>query len=113
MSFPTNVGTLDVYAGDTFSQTFTFKENDEAIDLDAAGWTSWTAQYRKNPSSTTAISFSVNTEDADTGQITIGLTAAQTAELESGVFDLQATQGTAIRTWIRGGITVTKDITRG
>jgi len=113
MAFPTNVGTLDVYAGDTFSQTFTFKEDDVAIDLPDEGWGSWTAQYRRNPDSTTAISFAVDTTDAATGQITISLTATQTGTLEPGVFDLQATQGFVVRTWVRGGLNVTKDVTRG
>lgn len=113
MSFPTNVGTLSVYAGDTFSQTFTFKEDDVAIDLVDAGWGSWTAQYRKNASSTTAVSFAVDTSSAASGQITITLSAAQTATLESGVFDLQATQGSVVRTWVAGGLNVRKDVTRG
>lgn len=113
MSFPTNVGTLSVYAGDTFSQTFTFKEDDVAIDLVDAGWDSWTAQYRKNASSTTAVSFAVDTSSAASGQITITLSAAQTATLESGVFDLQATQGSVVRTWVAGGLNVRKDVTRG
>jgi len=113
MSFPTNVGTLNVYAGDTFSQTFTFKEDEEAINLVTAGWTGWTAQYRKNASSTTAVSFAVNASSAATGQITISLTATQTGTLESGVFDLQATQGSVVRTWIAGGLNVRKDVTRG
>lgn len=113
MSFPTNVGTLSVYAGDTFSQTFTFKEDDVAIDLVDAGWGSWTAQYRKNASSTTAVSFAVDASSAASGQITITLSAAQTATLESGVFDLQATQGSVVRTWVAGGLNVRKDVTRG
>ena len=113
MAFPTNVGTLSVYAGDTFSQTFTFKEDDEAINLVTAGWTSWTAQYRRNPDSTTAVSFAVDTTDAATGEITISLTATQTGTLEAGVFDLQATQGSVVRTWVRGGLNVTRDVTRG
>ena len=113
MSFPTNVGTLSVYAGDTFSQTFTFKEDDTAIDLPTQGWASWTAQYRRNESSTTAVSFSVDDSSADSGQITITLSAAQTATLESGVFDLQATQGSVVRTWVRGGLSVSEDVTRG
>lgn len=113
MSFPTNVGTLSVYAGDTFSQTFTFKEDDVAIDLVDAGWSSWTAQYRKNASSTTAVSFAVDASSAASGQITITLSAAQTASLESGVFDLQATQGSVVRTWVAGGLNVRKDVTRG
>jgi hypothetical protein len=112
MSFPTNVGTLSVYAGDTFSQTFTFKEDGSAIDLVDAGWSAWTAQYRKNASSTTAVSFAVDTSAAASGQITISLSATQTANLESGVFDLQATQGSLVRTWIAGGLSVTKDVTR-
>lgn len=113
MSFPTNVGTLSVYAGDTFSQTFTFKEDGEAIDLVDAGWSAWTSQYRKNANSTTAVSFTVDASAAASGQITISLSAAQTANLDSGVFDLQATQGSLVRTWIAGGLSVTKDVTRG
>jgi hypothetical protein len=112
MSFPTNVGTLNVYAGDTFSQTFTFKEDDEAINLATAGWSNWVAQYRKTAHSTTSVSFTVNASAAANGQITISLSPSQTAALESGVFDLQATQGQLVRTWVAGTIVLTKDVTR-
>ena len=113
MSFPVNVGSLNVYAGDTFSQTFTFKEDDETIDLVADGWGTWLAQYRKSSVDATAVSFSVDTSAADEGQITITLSANQTAALGSnGVFDLQATQSGSVRTWVVGTIAWTKDVTR-
>jgi hypothetical protein len=113
MSFPVNVGSLNVYAGDTFSQTFTFKEDDEAIDLVEAGWGTWLAQFRKSTVDTTAVNFAVDASLAGNGQITITLSANQTAALGSnGVFDLQASQSGTVRTWVAGTIAWTKDVTR-
>lgn len=113
-TIPTDVGALDVYAGDTFTQTFTLTSDSSPIDLDAAGWSDWSAQFRKTASSSTAVDFAVDVSQADVGKITISLTPAQTAALkDNGVFDLQATQGSVVRTWIQGSISWLRDITRG
>jgi len=114
MAIPTDVGSLDVYAGDTFTQTFTLTSDSSPIDLVDAGWTGWSAQYRKTASAATAVDFTVDDSSAASGQITISLTPAQTAALkDNGVFDLQATQGGVVRTWLTGSISWLRDVTRG
>jgi hypothetical protein len=112
-SFPTDVGTLRVYAGDTFSQTFVFKEGTAVIDFDAEGWTDWAAEYRVTRNAATSITFAVDDSEADEGRITISLTPDQTNEItKAGVFDLQATQNGTVKTWLQGSIAWSKDVTR-
>jgi hypothetical protein len=112
-SFPTDVGTLRVYAGDTFSQTFVFKEGETVIDLVDEGWTGWAAQYRVTRDAATAISFAVDDSEADEGRITIALSPSQTNQIsKAGVFDLQASQNGTVKTWLQGSLAWTRDITR-
>jgi hypothetical protein len=110
---PTNVGTLAVYAGDTFTQTFIFKDGANVYDFVDAGWSDWVAQYRVTRDSDAAIDFAVDDSEADEGKITISLTATQTDELNrAGVFDLQASENGVVRTWLQGQIAWTRDVTR-
>lgn len=114
MAFPLIVPTLEVYQGDTFSASYILKEGNPAaaINLPAAGWTSWTAKWRSHPNSTTAVSFAVGTTDADEGRIVVSLTATQTSTLKNGYWDLQSTRNSEVKTWIRGKVTVIQDVTR-
>ena len=97
---PAEVRTINAYSGDTFSQTFRLTNNGTPIDLDDAGWSNWSAQYRVSAFSPDALEFAVDASDASNGNITLVLSAAQTEDLVgSGVFDLQAQQGEAVRTW--------------
>jgi len=54
----------------------------------------------------------VDVSQASTGRITLTGTAAQTADFRSGTFDLQASKGATVKTWIRGTIEWTEDISR-
>jgi hypothetical protein len=108
-----DIGGLPVYAGDSFSQTFEFLDDGEAIDLVVEGWSNWIAQYRKTPKSVDFVEFVVDDSAADEGVITISLTPQQARELgDSGVFDLQATQNGTIRTWLKGSIDWSLDVSR-
>jgi hypothetical protein len=108
-----DVGVLSVYAGDTFTQTFEFFDDDEPVDFVADGWDDWVAQYRINPKATNFVAFTVDVSDADEGRITLSLSATQTRNLPGeGVFDLQATENNVIRTWLKGRIAVSQDVTR-
>lgn len=112
--YPSEVGKVTIYAGDTFTQTFNFLEEGAAIELASVGWSGWDAQYRKTASAANYVDFTVDDSDAENGAITISLTATQTAALPGdGVFDLKATQGGTVRTWLRGSIVWTENVTRG
>jgi hypothetical protein len=112
--YPSHIGALVVYGGDTFTQTFNFLEDGAPIALTAKGWGSWKAQYRTSPSASLAVDFVVDDSQANSGAITISLSAEDTANIRSkGVFDLQASQSGTVRTWIRGELSWTQDVTRG
>jgi len=114
MTFPNAAPELMIYAGDTFSQQFVFLDSEgEPIDLDDAGWDNWEAQYRETRYSTEHIAFTVDSSAADEGEITISLTAEETATIhERGVWDLQATNGSTVRTFVTSFVYVEKDVTR-
>ena len=114
MAFPITVPALKVYKGDTFSASYVLKEGypAEAVNLPGQGWTNWTAQWRSYPTSTTAVSFNVDTTNAATGRIVISLTATQAATLKDGYWDLQSTRNSEVKTWIRGKVLYVKDVTR-
>mgnify|MGYP001061662339 CR=1 FL=1 len=111
---PANVAPISAYAGDALTQTFRLTRDGAAIDLDAANWTDWRAQYRTSVFSPEALDFTVDATLASEGKITVELPASQTEELQgSGVYDLQASQGEVVRTWLKGTIEWTKGVTRG
>jgi hypothetical protein len=78
--YPSNVGTITVYSGDTFTQTFNFLENDAAMALATDGWTDWTAHYRKTTDAREFVSFAVSESNADSGEISLqhGLATSNT-----------------------------------
>ena len=100
---------LGVYRGDSFSQTFIFKKGELPEDL--TGW-SWVAQTRTSEDATTAIPFTVDASAAAEGKITVSLAATVTATLPAGVWDLQGTKAGVVRTFVRGAVMLTKDVSR-
>jgi hypothetical protein len=82
------------------------------INLVAEGWGNWTAQWRPNDSSSDHIDFEVDDSQASQGRIGIFLSAANSLLVKNGVWDLQATRGEEVKTWIRGEVTHMKDVTR-
>lgn len=117
MSFPINVSKTvnPIYSGDAwvFSCLFTKAETGLPIDLNDEGWTNWRAQWRPYAKSNTFINLDVNTTDAAIGRISLSMSQENTSEIDSnGVFDLEATQEGATRTWVRGDVLFKKDVTR-
>lgn len=114
MSFPITVPTITPYRSDTLVMTYVFKDGDPLtpIDLVADGWGSWKAQFRPSEDSATYLEFAIDTTDADQGKVNLSLTATQTADLTSGVWDLQAVRGEEVRTWIRGNVKMIEDVTK-
>lgn len=103
---------LVIYRGDTLSQAFQFSYTGGApVILPTSGWI---AQVRSSHDATAILAtFTVDSSGGALGRITLGLTATQTGALTSGsVWDLQQTTGAVVRTWLRGGVTIAKDVTR-
>ena len=101
---------LTLYRGDSFTQAFTFTQGGVPLVLPASGWL---CQVRASTSSD-AVSgtFAVDSSGAGSGVVVISVTAAESAVFSPGVYDLQLTDGSAVRTYLRGMVTVTKDVSR-
>lgn len=112
MTFPPFVPVLKVYAGDTFEQSFVFTSDGSPRNLVAEGWASWHAQVRRSPEDADHVDFVIDHTQANVGRITLKLSRSATAELTDGVFDLQASDSGVTTTFLRGSVSVAKDITR-
>jgi hypothetical protein len=115
MSFPISVPDITMYAGDTFtSPSYTMESGSPLapINLVTAGWTNWICQWRANQTDSNYVAFTVDSSQAASGIISFTATAAQTRSMWNGVWDLQATNGSTIRTWIRGKLIYVEDVTR-
>ena len=109
-----SISNIFIDQGATFSTTLTGNDaNGSALAL-----TNYTAiaQLRKSPSSSTSTSFTVAfVSPRTTGQITISLTATQTAALEAGRYnyDVLITSGSSVKTRVVEGIaTVNPSVSR-
>lgn len=113
MSFPVTVPDIQIYAGDTYTQSYTFKDSaGDPIDLDAAGWHSWKAQYRDERYSTEYYEFQVDHSDAENGVIVVSMTADITSKLiENGYWDLHAKHSSTVKTFIASKVEVLEAIT--
>jgi hypothetical protein len=111
--FPIKIPAIKLYRGDSFSQTYIFKNNEtnQPKNLVSEGWSNWVAQWRPEIDSDTVVNFSVTTSQASNGQILVSLSAAQTSDMKKGFWDLQATQNTTVRTWLAGKVEFEKDVT--
>lgn len=113
MTYPVAVPDVLIYAGDTYEQTYTFKDTaGDPIDLDAEGWHTWKAQVRPSRDSLDYVDFHVDHSDADQGVIVVSMTAANTSTLSgSGVWDLRAKHSSTIRTFITSRVEITEAVT--
>jgi len=105
------INNIVIDQGTTYSFTFNLTNADgSAKDL-----SSYTiaAQLRKSYYTSTATDFTTDTVDAD-GEITISLTATQTANLKAGryVYDIEIDDGTETLRILEGIVTVTPEVTR-
>jgi len=114
MSLPAQYD-LDVYQGDTFTRYIRLKRRDLTY-IDLTGATP-KAEIRTDEASSTVLATIAVTLDNQTtspGGMTLLLTATQTTTLSSGKWDLQIRAAdTTTTTYLRGLVTVYKEITRG
>ena len=101
---------FDVYRGDGFAVLFNFTSDGEPWPL--AG--TWEAHIRERIDAADLLDqFTIDDSEAAEGSLRIALSSVQTAALEKTVvWDLQQTDGEP-RTWYRGSIYPSGDVTRG
>jgi len=99
--------------GADFEATISLEdENQDPFDL--SGY-SVAGQVRRTYKSATAYDFTVSVADAGEGQVTISMTAAETAAIKAGryVYDVKATSsGGAVTRTLEGSVEVTPSVTR-
>ena len=105
--------TLDfsLYGGDSFAVQFIFTDSETGEPWPLTG--TWQAQIRNKGEELTE--FSIDEVDAGEGKLYLGLTGEQTADLvglQTLDWDLQQDYPGGPRTWYRGAVNVTGDITR-
>lgn len=104
---------IQIEAGATFSTEITVS-NPDGTAKNLANYTA-RSQLRKSYYSTTATDFTVNITDSANGTISMGLSAANTANIRAGryVYDveIQNSQGTVTRIF-EGIATVLPNVTR-
>lgn len=104
---------LQIEAGATFSTEITVREPDG----DSKNLANYSArsQFRKSYYSTTATDFTINITDSANGIISMGLSAANTANIRSGryVYDVEIEDNQGVVTRIFEGIvTVLPNVTK-
>jgi hypothetical protein len=110
-----DVPTVTVYGGDTVDwPTYTLKDSAGNFrDLDDEGWTDWKAQWRAKPEAGDPIELTVDATAASAGMLRLSATSAQTEAMQGpGFWDLQATQGDRVQTFLRGRTKWVQDVTR-
>jgi hypothetical protein len=96
--------------GDTVAVPITIQEDGLAANLTGR---TYSAQIRRSKASATAVTVTVDTADAATGQLVLRLTASATASLSGDyLWDLQQTIGGSVRTILEGRWTFGADVTR-
>jgi hypothetical protein len=114
------VKNLEIYQGDTFSLYMRLRMKDAnglpGAYLDLTGQTP-KAEIRPTPESSTVnatFTCTLDNQIVSPGGITLALAASTTLTLANGVWDLQFKDtGGTINTYLRGTVTVTKEVTRG
>lgn len=114
---------LTIYKGDSFSFTFRLREREE--DGTPGGYVDLTSvfvssQIRANEDATTIIASFTSTIPDQTvagnkGKVTLSLdpTVTGNAGFVGGMYDVQLTYpDSTVRTYLKGGVTVIKEVTR-
>lgn len=105
---------LTIVRGDDFVQELKVSTGADAGSAVPVDWTGCTgaAQIRPSAESASAVDFTVTL--GASGAVSVTLPAASSATLASGgVWDLQVVDGAGkIRTWIRGQVSLIRDVTR-
>jgi hypothetical protein len=105
---------LTVYRGDTWSQGFRFLRDDLPVDLTGA-----TVESEARPtnnghhSAATRIPLQVDVTNAPNGEISLSLPSdLHTMPPADYVYDIEIAEAdTTVTTWIRGTLTVLRDVT--
>ena len=114
MTFPVTVPNIKVYQGDTFTASYVFKNKTTGVSLDLVdeGWSNWVAQWRPSGPSSEVVSFVVDDTYASDGRIIVTAPPTSTRLVKDGVWDLQATRDSEVKTWVRGRVEGIGDVTR-
>jgi hypothetical protein len=109
-------GALDIkiYQGDTVMIPLTFRDSDgNPIDLTGITFESQIRRAPADEEATPLISMDCNVPEPTSGRVLISLSSEQTTLLDNlYVYDLQATNGSVVRTYLSGTISVVKEVTR-
>jgi hypothetical protein len=109
---PTITPAVPVYAGDTLSVEYRFRDAAD-LPVDLSAWT-FTAQWRVSVASGTVIPFAVDVSGVALGVLRLSMTGVQTQSMtSSGVFDVQGVDGVTVRTFVRSATLFEGDVTRG
>jgi hypothetical protein len=105
---------LQIYAGEPYSAGFQFN-NQDGTPYVLTG--TWQADIRDQALNAVLTSFTVDTTNEAAGLVVISLTKANISAIPStspAAWDLQQCDagGLPVRTWFRGALTVTADVTR-
>ena len=101
---------FSLYAGDSFAVSFVFTDQETSDPYPLTG--TWEAHVRDKGVLVTE--FTIDDTFADEGRLSLSLTGEQTAELAllgTPLWDLQQSFAGGPRTWYRGAINLTGDIT--
>ena len=114
LSVPGRIPTLKLRGGDDWSLTLTLKQGGVPVDLVAAGWTGWRAQWRPAAGSATVLAIDVNTTSAASGVLVLSMDGARTGQMGGpGVWDLEAKDSSdRTVTWCEGDTAWEQDVTR-
>lgn len=104
------VNNLVINAGSDFTQTFTLEGTDTNSSFDLTGYTV-SAQMRKWSGSSTAINFTANITDPQSGTILLQLTDEQTKNIRPGryVYDVIITDQYTIKNRVIEGMVLLRE----
>lgn len=101
---------IAIEQGATWSRVFTYTEDDGTTPINLTGYTG-RAQIRRSPMGRLLADFTVSINGA-AGEVTLSLTATQTAELyEDGVYDIELVNGATVIRLVQGKVTVNAGVT--
>lgn len=108
------VSNIVINGGTDFSQVFTLEDAGTNSPLNLNGY-NIKAEMRKHPSATGVTTFTTSVYNSSGGQIRIGLSTTQTANLKEGryVYDVVVTDSASYMTRVvEGMVLVSKGVTR-
>lgn len=95
---------LEAYRGDSWSQTFRFLRGDVPVDLSGASVEAWARNGVNGDSAPLVVVLGAP------GEITLQL-PPDGLPWQRYAYDVEVTQAGVVQTWVRGRLTVTRDVT--